>query len=71
MDKEAARLRKQREKVEKDVASHTARISNPSFVDRAPAAVVAEVHDKLSEAQRKLAALDEKLAQMLQVAGSQ
>ena len=45
---ERARLTKQIEKVEKDVAALSKRLSNPRYVERAPPSVVAESREKLA-----------------------
>ncbi len=67
VEKEVARLLKQREKVEKDLAGVAARMANKKFLDKAPPHVVAEVQAQHAEAVQKLAALDEKLSQMRQL----
>eukprot|EP00884_Botryococcus_braunii_P003795 jgi/Botrbrau1/13416/Bobra.0082s0022.1 len=67
VEKEVARLLKQREKVEKDMAGVAARMANKKFLDKAPPNVVAEVQAQHAEAVQKLAALDEKLSQMRQL----
>jgi valyl-tRNA synthetase len=43
MAKERARLAKQREKLDKELAAVAARVSNQAFMSRAPPHVVAEV----------------------------
>ncbi len=68
VDKEVARLQKQRGKVEKDMAGVAARMNNKKFLDKAPPHVVAEVQAQHAEAAQKLAVIDEKLNQMRELA---
>jgi valyl-tRNA synthetase len=59
---ESARLKKEREKLEKDLAARTRKLSDESFLSRAPEAVVAKektIHLELSE---KLTRIDRILA---------
>ncbi|MBR5743209.1 MAG: valine--tRNA ligase, partial [Clostridia bacterium] len=51
LEKEKARLQKELEKAESDVAFETKKLSNPSFVEKAPAAVVEAEREKLRRAE--------------------
>jgi valyl-tRNA synthetase len=61
IDKEAelARLEKELGKLRQDVERTEKKLSNPSFVDKAPEAVVQKERDKLAEAKSALAKLQE------------
>ncbi len=63
-----ARLNRQREKLEKDLAAVLGRVQNRSFMDRAPPAVVAEALQAKEEAEQKVAAIAAKIEQMLALA---
>jgi valyl-tRNA synthetase len=58
-DAELARIDKQREKLRKDVERAANKLANPSFVDKAPAAVVEQERQRLGEMQSALRTLDE------------
>ncbi|MFW2440775.1 MAG: valine--tRNA ligase [Arenicellales bacterium] len=60
-DEEIKRLQKEMEKLEKDLASLTAKLSNTSFVDKAPAAVVEKVRVRVTEIEQALVSLREQL----------
>lgn len=62
--KEIARLEKQQEKVSAELAGADARLSNQSFVAKAPEHVVAEFRNQREAAQQKLQLLAEKMEQM-------
>jgi valyl-tRNA synthetase len=49
------------EKLEKDLARSTGKLSNASFVDKAPAAVVEKERARVSEMEQALASLGEQL----------
>ena len=66
--KEIARLNKQREKLEKDLAAVVGRISNGKFMDRAPQKVVAETMQAKEDAEQKVAAIAQKIEQMTALA---
>ncbi|EIE27636.1 valyl-tRNA synthetase [Coccomyxa subellipsoidea C-169] len=66
--KEVARLNKQREKLEKDLAGVAGRMANRKFMDNAPPAVVADTLRQKEEAEQKVAAILEKVQQMSQLA---
>ena len=68
VEKEVARLNRQREKLEKDLAAVQGRVQNRSFMDRAPPAVVAEALQAKEEAEQKVAAIAAKIEQMLALA---
>src|SRR5258705_4049922 len=63
VDREAerARLTKEKERAEAEIANAKGKLSNPSFVDRAPAAVVEQERKSLAELETKLANLAAKL----------
>jgi valyl-tRNA synthetase len=58
IDAERARLEKGIDKATKDVGALERRLSNPRYVDRAPAHVVKETRDKLTDAQERLGKLE-------------
>jgi valyl-tRNA synthetase len=59
-----AKLQKRLSKIEADITSLTARLSNPKFVEQAPANVVQEVRDTLAEAQKQAEILRDRLRQL-------
>ena len=61
-EKELARLNKEKEKVEKEIAQFTRQLSNEGFVSKAPAQVVDGLRQKLANAQDKLANVEQSLA---------
>ena len=61
-EKELARLNKEKEKVEKEIAQFTRQLSNEGFVSKAPAQVVDGIRQKLANAQDKLANVEQSLA---------
>ena len=63
-EKEIARLAKQQEKLQADVSSAEARLSNEKFTSKAPERVVAEFRNQRDQGQQKLAAIQEKIEQM-------
>ncbi|KAK9917842.1 hypothetical protein WJX75_008794 [Coccomyxa subellipsoidea] len=66
--KEVARLNKQKEKLERDLAGAAGRMANRKFMDSAPPAVVADTLRQKEEAEQKVAAILEKVQQMSQLA---
>jgi valyl-tRNA synthetase len=60
-DEEIKRLHKEMEKIEKDLARSTGKLSNASFVDKAPAAVVEKERARVAEMEQALASLGEQL----------
>jgi len=58
---EAQRLLKEIGKVDKDIEAFLKKLENPSFIDRAPADIVAKEREKLAEVQAKKAVLEESL----------
>ena len=62
MEKERARLVKEREKALAEVTMLDKKLSNESFTAKAPAAIVAAEREKLAKAQELLAKIDESLA---------
>ena len=60
--KEIERLQKQADKLEKELAALNGRLSNSTFVDKAPEKVVNEVKAAAAEATEQLSAIKEKIA---------
>jgi valyl-tRNA synthetase len=60
-DEEIKRLHKEMEKIEKDLSRSTGKLSNASFVDKAPAAVVDKERARVTEMEQALASLGEQL----------
>ena len=58
-DAELARLGREIDRLEKDLARIRGKLENPSFVDKAPAAVVAKEREKMQAQQQSLATLQE------------
>ncbi len=58
-DAELARLAKETEKIEKDLARIQGKLSNPAFVDKAPAAVVEKEREKVTAQQQALEKLQD------------
>ena len=58
-DAELARLQKESDKLEKELARLKGKLNNPKFVDKAPAEVVQKEKDKLTDAEAALAKLME------------
>ena len=67
--KEIERLEKQASKLEKELGALRARLSNDSFVDKAPAKVVNEVRMQEEEMAEQAAAVQEKIAKFRALAG--
>ena len=61
---ERARLEKEREQLAKFVNSLDAKLSNENFVSRAPANVVEEQRDKLSEVREQLQSIEAALEKL-------
>lgn len=61
-EKEFARLTKEKQTVEKDIAMFDRQLANEGFVNKAPAKVVDEIRQKLANAKEKLAKIDESIA---------
>lgn len=62
MDKEKARLAKEMEKTEKEIARLSGKLNNPGFLAKAPAEVVEGEKVKLEDAEKRLAGFKETLA---------
>ena len=60
-DAEIKRLQKEMEKLDKDLARSTGKLSNASFVDKAPAAVVEKERLRVTEMEQALASLGDQL----------
>jgi len=61
---EVARLEKERARVAAEIEKSRAKLTNASFVERAPAAVVAQERERLAGFEATLARLDEQLAKL-------
>ena len=61
---EVTRLKKEAEKLRGFIAGHEKKLSNQSFVDRAPPEVVVEVRETLAGLQKQLASIDEAVQQL-------
>jgi len=64
LKEERARLEKQIAKVEENLAHIDRKLNNPSFVDRAPEAVVAKERERRAQAQEELEKYQERLNQI-------
>eukprot|EP00897_Mesotaenium_endlicherianum_P001882 jgi/Mesen1/1721/ME000138S00585 len=62
--KEVDRLSKQAAKLEAELAAAAKRLSMPSFVEKAPAAVVQGVREQAAEAEEKLSVIKNRLVQL-------
>ncbi len=62
VEAERSRISKELEKMEKEIAKSHAKLSNASFVDRAPAAVVEQERTRLAEWEAKKSQLESMLA---------
>jgi len=62
VEKETARLNKERESLEKEIARVAGKLANESFVAKAPAEVIEKERAKEREYREKLAAISERLA---------
>ncbi len=67
VEKETARLNKERENLEKEVARVAGKLANESFVAKAPAAVIEKERAKEREYREKLAAISERLAYLANI----
>ena len=61
---EVARLKKEAEKLRGFIAGHEKKLTNQSFIDRAPVEVVEEVRGTLAGLQKQLASIDEAIKQL-------
>jgi valyl-tRNA synthetase len=61
---EAERISKDITRIESDIAKFKGKLANPSFVDRAPAAVVDQERKRLSDAEERLAKLQDQLKKL-------
>ncbi|HEY4261672.1 MAG TPA: valine--tRNA ligase [Schlesneria sp.] len=64
LEAELVRQQKEAEKVRGFIAGHEKKLTNQSFVDRAPPEVVAEVRDTLAGLQKQLASIEEIIKQL-------
>ena len=68
VEKETARLTKEKEKLEKETKKLQGKLNNEGFLKKAPEAVVAKEREKLKGYEEKLAALAARLADMAALA---
>ena len=61
---EIARLEKERSRVAAEIGKAQAKLANPSFVERAPPAVVAQERERLASQEATLAKLDNQLSRL-------
>jgi valyl-tRNA synthetase len=64
VDKELARLSKQKAKVEKELAGITGRLANPKFTEKASPEYIAEVRAQAADAEQRLSSVEAKLTQV-------
>lgn len=64
VEKECERLSNEREKVTADIKSREGKLSNASFVNKAPEPVVQRERDSLAESQAELEKIDTLLASL-------
>ena len=64
VEAERARLLKQREKVNAELARSTGKLGNEKFVNNAPAAVVSQERERAAEFERTIAQLNEQLGKL-------
>ncbi len=62
VEKERAKLEKQRDTAQKDFDKMSAKLQNPAFVERAPAAVLEKDRARVAELESQIAKLSERLA---------
>ena len=62
LDKERARLMKERDNTASEIARAQGKLANQGFLNKAPAALVEAEKAKLEELERMLVKLDERLA---------
>ncbi|MBT1073104.1 valine--tRNA ligase [Pelotalea chapellei] len=67
VEEEEKRLLKEIAKIEKEIEMFSKKLSNPSFVDRAPADVVAKERQKLAEVTDKKQVLEESLQKIVKL----
>jgi len=63
-EKERARLNKERQNLANEIARAEGKLSNPGFVAKAPANLVAAEKDKLEKNRQMIAALDARIAEL-------
>jgi valyl-tRNA synthetase len=61
---EKARLEKQAAKVEAEIANARGKLSNPTFVEKAPAALVEQEKKRLSDREAELAQIRAQIAKL-------
>ena len=64
-DAETSRLHKEIDKLQKDLARIEGKLSNPKFVDKAPAEVVDKEREKQAGQQQALTKLEQQLQQIV------
>ena len=68
IDKEMARLKKELDNLNGEIKRAEAKLNNQGFVSKAPAAVVEKERAKKADAETKKAALEERMAQLKELA---
>jgi len=63
-EKEIARLEKERVSLENEIARADARLNNPGFTGKAPAALVEQEQQKLASNQGMLKSLEQRIAEL-------
>jgi valyl-tRNA synthetase len=56
---ELARLQKRKARTQQDLGREEGKLSNPNFVDKAPAERVAEVHTRVADFRRQVAEIEQ------------
>jgi valyl-tRNA synthetase len=68
-EEEIRRLEKQLSDVSKDIGNLEKKLATPSFLERAPAAVVEKDRDRLGDAQNREAKLRDSLSRIMEIKG--
>jgi valyl-tRNA synthetase len=63
-DAERARIGKEIDRLQGEIGKAEAKLSNPSFVERAPAAVVEEMRKRLADLKQALRRLEDQLGRL-------
>ena len=64
LDKEKARLGKERQNLVNEIGRAEGKLNNPGFVNKAPANLVAAEKEKLEKNKEMLVALDKRIAEL-------
>ncbi len=70
VDAERARLEKQKQKAETDLAKTQAKLGNDKFVNNAPAEVVTQERQRAVDFEKTIAQLDEQLEKLAELAST-